>query len=424
MIRTRSRRRGSVLVLTLILLFLLAALVATLATSVHDQARSAAQGRELAASLLVADDALARAKARLVWEFAHNWGSQQPDLAGMTPGAAHGAWLTTPDGAVVDLACARVGDDFMDFLLTSRSGGPAPRELEMVVRIRYELTTVPRLTGSARGCLVAFGPVTVTGAFEVDGRDHPAHDPYTVLPGTGSPGITATGRVTLQGQAVRVGGTADGVDHDPASRGTAQDGAHYDAQTTVWTEPGDDGRPPGAPSSADAYFGLDHGTLKAAAQASGTYFTDQAAYNAFARSEAGAAAAGKIVYLEVPNGSKLDVLELPTNPAPAHKPAVVVVAGQDPTRHDVQVGPVHCNNGIFQGVLLADRIMNMNGNGALIGQVVTFTDTGPSVGSGTFNLYFSNEVLTNLPRTDGGAGGDAPTAVEPAVLMWREAAAR
>ncbi|MCO5166664.1 MAG: hypothetical protein M9894_09895 [Planctomycetes bacterium] len=410
--------------LTLIMLFLLAALVATLATSVQAQAQSAVQGRELGASLVAADDALARGKARLVWEFAHNYRGQQPDLKAMTPGAAHPAWLTTPEGTVVDIACARVGEDFLDFLLTARSSGPAPRELEMVVRIRYQLTTVPRLRGGADGCLVAFGPVTVTGNFEIDGRDHPAHDPYTVLAGTGSPGITATGRVTLQGSSVAVGGTADGVDHTPASRGTAKDGEHYDAQTTVWSEPDAEGNVRGVPDSADAYFGLQHGDLKAAAQASGTYFTDLAAYNAFARSEGGAAAAGKIVYLEVPNGSKLETLELPRNPAPEHKPAVVVVAGQDPTRHDVQVGPVHCNNGIYQGVLLADRIMNMNGNGALIGQVVTFTDTGPSVGSGTFNLYFSNEVLTNLPRTDGGVGGDLPTGVEPVVLMWREAAAR
>src|SRR5690606_26980054 len=141
----------------------------------------------------------------------------------------------------------------------------------------------------------------------------------------------------------------------------------------------------GAPTSADDWFDLPPGTLKAMAMASGTYFTDLAAYNRFVKGEGnasngidddgdgvvdddGSAAAGKVIYLEVPNGSKRGggsgergAVELPVHPAPHHRPAIVVIAGQDPTKHDLEVGPVHCNNGIFQGVFISDRIMNMNG---------------------------------------------------------------
>lgn len=462
--RSRRRRRGSVLVVTLIMLLLIASLAMTLGTAAQAQARVATDTRELSESALVADTGLARAKARLVYEFARNWWGQDPDLKGMTAGQSHAGWLTTPEGAVVDLTCARRDPEFMDFLLVSRAGGRAPRELEMVVRLRYVLSSSPRLRGRGAGAIIGFGPVAVTGNFMVDGRDHPADDPYTVLAGSGAPGISSTQRVRLDSGAVRVGGTSfDGVDHDPVGRdGGASDGVEYDANAQIWSpEQGDassdgvdndfDGQideTSGQPTSADEYFDVAPGDLKAMAIASGTFFTDLAAYNRYVKREGnsrngvdddgdgvvdddGSSAAGKVIYLEVPNGSTVGggegdygAVQLPVNPAPDDLPAIVVIAGQDPTRHDVSVGPVHCNNGIFQGVLLSERIVNMNGNGGVMGQVVTFTRNGPSVGSGTFDVWYSTEVLDRLPRRDGSEGGDEPTAVEPVVLMWREAVVR
>lgn len=459
----RSNRRGSVLVVTLVMLMLIASLAMTLGTAAQAQSQVAGGTRDLSESGRVADLGLARAKTRLVWEFAHNWSGQDPDLKGMAAGQAHVDWLTTPEGAVVDLQCARRDEESMDFLLTSRTSGRAPRELELVVRIRYVLSSSPRLRGRGAAAIVGFGPVSITGNFTVDGRDHPADDPYTILAGTGAPGISSTRRVQLDSGSARVAGTTpEGVDHAPAGRGAASDGAHFDANATIWEpETGDEAtdgvdndfdghvdEATGEPRTADEYFDLAPGDLKAMAIAAGTFFTDLAAYNRYVKREGnasngvdddgdgvvdddGSSAAGKVIYLEVPNGStvgggegELGAVLLPVNPAPAHRPAIVVIAGQDPTKHDVSVGPVHCNNGIFQGVLLSERIVNMNGNGGVMGQVVTFTRSGPSVGSGTFDVWYSTEVLERLPRRDGSQGDDAPTSVEPVVLMWREAVVR
>lgn len=458
-----ERRRGSVLVVTLVMLMLIAALALTLGTAAQAQAQVAIHTREMSGGALVADIGLARAKARLVWEFAHNWWGQRPELRTMTAGQEHVAWMTTPEGAVVDLACTRVDPEFMDFLLTSRADGRAPRELEMVVRIRYQLSSSPRLRARGAGAIVGFGPVAVTGSFVVDGRDHPADDPYTILPGSGAPSIVSTHRVQLEsGSTLVAGTTADGTDHDPAGREVAEDGVQFDANTGVWDPETDDwatdgvdndfdgqvDESTGQPNTADEYFDLAPGDLKAVAIASGTYFTDLAEYNRYVKREGnssngvdddgdgvvdddGSSAAGKVIYLEVPNGSTVGggegeygAVELPVNPAPDHLPAVVVIAGQDPTKHDVEVGPIHCNNGLFQGVLLSERILNMNGNGGLMGQVVTFSrGGGTSVGSGTFDVWYSTEVLSRLPRLDGSTD-EAPTSVEPVVLMWREAVAR
>lgn len=466
--RARGRRQGSVLILVLIMLMLIGAMVGTLTLTMRGQADGAVQSRELVQSLLDADVGLARAKARLQYEFTDNYAAQSPDLKGMAAGASHDAWMITPEGATIDLTCLKTTSTYMDFRVTSSAAAagptsPAARRVELVVRIRFVLTSTP-IVGSGAGAIVAFGPVSITGAFEVDGRDHPADDFDTVLPATGAPGISTTDTLTIVSGATKVGGTSSaGDDAAPTTRKDGvTEGVHYDASSIVWNpESGDDAtdgldndddglvdETSGAPGSADEYLGQDPGGLKAAAQATGTYFTSLAAYNTYVKTEGntsngidddgdgvidddGSAASGKILYLEVPNGSVLgggappdDVLELPKNDAAdGHAPAIVVVAGADPTIHDTQVGPVHANNGTFQGVLIADRIINMNGNGALIGQVVTFPDPalGPSLGAGTFNVYFSNEVLGNLPTP---STSSTPTDVVEDVQLWRELAPR
>lgn len=430
--RRRSRRKGTALVLTLVMLLLIGALAASMSLTMQNHASTSVQSRELAASLAQADGGIARAKARLHFEFTDNYLSQVPNLWGMTAGQSYPGWLVAADGTSVDIECVEnVIGDHIDYYLTSTSAGPSPRRVQILVRIRYETTP---LKGSGAGAIVAFGPVTVSGNFKVDGRDHPDTVQYgdanpTVLPGSGAPSISATGTVEVASGSVDLAGTGpDGTDYDFETKNDVVDGQHFDSNSSVWApESGDpeasdgvdndnDGlvdETSGQPTSADDYFGLSAGSLKASAQASGTYFTDVTAYNDYITNNP---VSGKVLYLEVANGSSVGQLNLPDNPQPSSDPAIVIVAGTDPTQHDVTVGPIHMNGGLFQGVFVGDFVDKMNGNGSLLGQVVSFNESNlGTIGNGTFDVLLSTEVLGNLPKING-----IPGNVVEDVQMWRE----
>jgi len=401
--------------------------------------------------LQLADNALARAKLQLQYEFQNNFSTMSPDLKTLSAynpaiadpayGQPHNtnqtasteyAWRTYVDSLsgfnqtfttnvdvrLLEKNTSSTTYQYYIFAIQAQSPGmdtngdnvpdEGLRRLEEVVRIDLVFVNNP-LVASGRGAIVAFGPVTVSGNFKVDGRDYSA-DNSSISAGTGAPGISCTSTVTMQSGSVTVGGTSGGTDYAPANKSTAVDPTYFDQSTTYWGTTQPDG--------PDKYFGLSHGDLKASAQASGTYFTSAAAYNSYISSNPNPS--GKILYLEVPNGTSVGQLDVPVNPAPTYEPSIIVVTGTDTTNHNVTVGPVHCNNGVFQGVLVADRIDKLNGNGGVVGQIVSFNDAnlGDTIGNGTFDVHFSNAVLGNLPFMTQSA---TPTSTTPIDLhIWHE----
>jgi Tfp pilus assembly protein PilX len=447
--RARDRAdRGGVLVLVLIMVVLIGSLVTVAVLGAKSQAGVGAQDRELAAGLSAADNALARAKARLLWEFKSNYANQSPALKSMQAGDRFDPWTPTggvalpnSEGASVAIQCLKRTASYIDFQIEATSpqgagsatGGRAVRRRAMIVmRVNLIFTTQPT-TAPGLGAIVAFGGVEVSGNFNVDGRDHPADaTSYTDTNGPGAPGITATGTVTMSGSSA-VGGN----NQAPEGKKDATEGTNYDSGTTSWNpetganasdgidNDGDglvDETSQSTPTSADAYFGKAPGSLKAAAQSTGTYFTTAADYNAWVATQnalpATTARPKVVVYLEVSNGTTVGQFDLPVNPAPTSEPMILVVAGATATTHDTKIGPVHANNGTFQGVLMADFIDKMNGNGQIVGQVVSFNTTAAgTIGNGTFDVLLSTEVLGNLPGTT--TSGN-PASVVDEVLLWRE----
>ncbi len=441
--RVRRARRGSVLVVVVLMLAFVAAVTLALSQLSHDQSRVSSELGELGRTALVADNGLARGRARLEAELVQQFGQVTPDVWNMplldpNDASTELAWFTTPEGAQVRLACLESAANTRVYRLRSRAAQPgdrAPRRVELIVRVALTFATTP-LRGPGVGAIVGFGNINVGGNFHVDGRNYEqAWDPFSVggpnpnvgtlydtykdTSGASSPGITSTGNVSRGGNA-HIGGEVDGT-----SYGTQKSTTAADSGTSVWTDGVDldgDGTPDmtSAPSTVDAYLSLPDGGLRSMAIAGGTHFTTLAAYNAYVN-DAANDVSGKVLYLEVANGSSVGTIDLPDNPWPK-RPAIVVVAGQDRTVHDTSVGPVHANNSTFQGMFMADRIVNMNGNGALLGQVVSFNTVSASgsIGNGTFNVYFSRKVLADLPS--GGANGGQPSSGDVTVEVWRELA--
>jgi hypothetical protein len=61
---------------------------------------------------------------------------------------------------------------------------------------------------------------------------------------------------------------------------------------------------------------------------------------------------------------------------------------------------INYNKGMFKGVIICDNISKINGKAAIMGAVVTLSSTpeGNAFGNGTANIYYSSQVINNLPK--------------------------
>lgn len=322
-------------------------------------------------------------------------------------------------------------------LISDAAVGGQRRSIEMILRLEEnrDPTSAPGM-----GAVVANGNLQVTGNIKIDGNDH---DPDGTPGGQGRdvPGVVTTGNVTRKGSAdIGGGGQAaggnptEGVGVDNQSlnwepEGSGAGGSGTSADDTDGIDNDGDGviDEDGFPETAGEVFGFqgndvsdprdDNDSLKAQAQADGTYFTSYADYNTWRGGASQAEQGGKVIYLEVPNGTAVGNFKLPDNPPPA-SPSILVVAGQDPSVHDTEIGPVHGSGAgkHFQGLVIADTYKNVNGNGKLTGSMVAFNPGNTAhLGNGNFDILFSSEVLGNLPGVN-----QAPVPWTPEVLSWRE----
>lgn len=310
-------------------------------------------------------------------------------------------------------------------LLSTGTNGQETRTIELILQLEQDKQP---LAAPGMGAVIANGSLALLGNIQIDGNDH---DPSGNLGGMGNdaPGIVTTGLVS-QGGSSDVGGGGQALGGSPT------EGVGIDTNATVWEKEGsgvggtgnsaddtdgvdNDGDgvadENGFPNRPAAVFGMaNEDSLKAQASADGTYFTNTTDYDNWMSSTTAAQRGGKIIYLEVPNGSNLGQFNLPHNPPPA-KASILIVAGADPTQHNTTIGPVHIQND-FQGFVIADTYNKVNGNGSVVGSLLSFNPSNATkLGNGNAKISFSSEVMSNLP---GVATGGSPWI--PEVQSWRE----
>lgn len=375
-------------------------LLALTGAAVVQSSSSLAQRVELdsRAGLLTADNAIAKAKTRVLADPAPALG-----LA-----AGEQLELFREDGATATLTCLVDADPERVYELQASA---SPTTIATLLRLRSVSGPLPSVGLAA---LVGNGEVVLSGNVEVDGRDHAADGFLTGDPGV--LGVLSTGDVRPRGNA-QIGG----VGAEPERHGAP---GSIEANSTVWEEGDptdgvdDDGDglvdEAGPPADAEALLGRDPGSLKALAQATGTYFTSRDDYEAWRLAASPEVAGGKVVYLELPAGERLTSLQLPDNAVldrwgatrdPLPQPSVVVATR---VGGGLEVGPLHAPEG-FQGVAVLDRLRNANGAGSILGMLAVLEPSSHTLGNGALRVHYSSEVLANLP---------GPTTIELELLEW------
>jgi hypothetical protein len=429
LLRDDDRERGAALIMAIFFVLMLVAFSYLVLRSYR--AQSSMTMFKVRHSALFADADTGLAKGKLIL-------TSNPTNANYTGSNGNPFQIHASDNAVVTVELIGPNSNPYTYRLISNATDPANgqvRSVEMILMLEEnrDPTNAPGM-----GAVVANGNLQVTGNIKVDGNDH---DPDGTPGGQGNdvPGVVTTGTVSQDGSSdIGGGGQAagssptegQGIDNstlnwEPESTlagGTAADdtdGVDNDGDGVVDED--------GFPDTAGEVFGFqgndvgdpadDNDSLKNQAQNDGTYFTSYADYDTWRSSATQADQGGKVIYIEVANGTAVGNFKLPDNPPPA-TPSIVVVAGQDPSVHDTEIGPVHGSGAgkHFQGLIIADTYKNINGNGKLTGSMIAFNpgDTA-HLGNGNFDILFSSEVLGNLPGIN-----QAPVPWTPEVLNWRE----
>ena len=423
-VKTTEHEQGSAYAVALILAFTLAGSVGVLVVAGNNQSRSSLANEWHQRSALVADNGLAKAKVILLSNPALHQGNTNPD-----PTDASNLIFTEDDAQVYAQNMTGAVSSPWTYLVTSvGTHNDSVRELQMVLRL--EQTPSTPLRGPALGAIVAAGDVNLTGSIVVNGNDHDREGNPTS--GFDAPGVVTTTGVNLSGSST-VGGNGTA----PAKSKSAADGTHFDSSTTIWgpaeanTSDGIDDDGDGIidedgnfPANPGKVFGLsDESDLRASAQATNTYFTSKAAYDAWLAGASASDRSGKVIYVEIPaaDSGTLGQFDLPNNPAPAHDPSLVIVSREPVSgtiAHDLVLGPLHVEggNGTFQGMLVTDSIDKVNGNVDIIGSIFAFSAANASTfGNGNADILFSSEVVNNLPGVNPSGG---TTTAE--IVAWRE----
>lgn len=304
---------------------------------------------------------------------------------------------TGPDGRI----CTAVATDLGGDLYRLRSVGTVLRASLGTEVLAQRIPAMP-LNFPARAAITAEGDVTTTGNIEVDGRDWDGFG--TTIIGPGVFGISSQGSIGVNGSS-DVGGNgvapsgnppsgviepnanwADGIDDDGdgATDEEAWDGIDNDGDGLIDEDTND------YPSDPDVFFGLAPGTLLAAAQAAGTYFATENALNAYLAANGGNIPGGVVLYLDFDQWQPADMGGSYNDP-----PSVIV--------HHNSTGTALMKNihGSFRGLVMADFVEHINGDFSMLGAFMSFSDEqyGNAFGNGNADVFYSSEVLLNLPST-------------------------
>ncbi|HVR86844.1 MAG TPA: hypothetical protein VMU54_21145, partial [Planctomycetota bacterium] len=240
----------------------------------------------------------------------------------------------------------------------------------------------------ALGAVVANDSVNTNGHTTIDGRDY-GYDPKTGATGTltGSPGVFGV----VSDNNIAVGG-ASGVGGNGSAPAT---GGSVGSTNPNFVYPG------GYPPSPDVLMGQPPGTLKATAQAQGTYCASATDYANLLAANGGKLPDQAIIYLDFTPGS--GVFELGSGNT---RSSILVV------HTDTYTGTISEVHGTFTGAVFADAVVRVNAGTSITGMVQLFSPTSSSagnvLGNGDSTIHFSNAALNDLPAANPGPPSGLP----------------
>lgn len=372
--RARESEKGSALILALVITLVVAGMSGTYLSLSVTKKNAAFQEVEREKAFYAAEAALAQAKYELST-------GQDYDTAGLGNVTLNG--LAQSQCSVTVDTTGLTGNQRR--LTAVCTYGPANKRTD---RSLEEVVDRPIFNTSALGmaAIVSRDPVDFGGNINVDGRDWDINGVSVVGPGVD--GVVSGGAVNVGGSA-GIGGNGiapPGAGSAPGSTDPhhdwATDGMDNDRDGTV-DQPGET-----FPSDPDAALGLPSGTMKAAAQASGTYYTSQAAYLAAISLNGGKALSGKIIYCDF---SPSPPFELGTGLNTL--PSILII-------HNATSNAIAKNvHGDFKGLIMADKVEHINAGTKILGMVQAWGQMGNLFGNGNSDVLFSSAVLANLPST-------------------------
>jgi hypothetical protein len=301
--------------------------------------------------------------------------------------------------ASIDVTCTSLGGNL--YRLHSEAVTNRARTAADVVAEKVPSGSLPY---EAQAAISANGAVSTLGNIQVDGRDW--NFTGTAVVGPGVLGIASSGAIS-QGGSSTIGGNG-WAPSAPAKPGTTQpnstwtDGVNNDGDGATDEEAWDgidndgdgsiDEDTNGFPTSPDALFSLPPGTLKAAAIASGNYFTTQAAFEAAMAANGNQVPGGKIIYLDFDTwlpaqfGTTLN-----------ETPSIII-------QHNAAGNRLLKNaHGMFKGLLLIDGVTHLNGDFFLLGAIMSFCTGAPgnAYGNGAARVRLCTAALSTLPSAGG-----------------------
>jgi hypothetical protein len=215
--------------------------------------------------------------------------------------------------------------------------------------------------------------VSTNGNITIDGRDFD----YTGTTVTGSAGVLGI----LSTKTISVGGSSavGGNGNAPDKKGAAPNSL---APNHLFLD--------GYPQGPDDALGLPKGSLKAAAQAAGTYCGTPSDWSKLLSDHGGRIPDHAIVYCEFDAGNgSFDLGGGNT------QSSVLVV------HTDTYTGTISQVHGSFKGALLADAIVHVNAGTSITGMIQLFSPTSSSegnvLGNGNSTIRYSSAVLADLP---------------------------
>lgn len=266
-----------------------------------------------------------------------------------------------------------------------------------------QVIPAPAVPVNARAAVTAEGSVSTLGNIRIDGRDW--NEAGTSIVGPGVFGISSMSTIVSSGSST-IGGNGfapsilpnplaiqplalwrDLVDNDGDGRLDEEqwNGVDDDGDGEIDEDTND------YPENPDLMLNLPTGSLKAVAQAQGTYFATQAAYEAFRTANGGNLPGGKVYYLEFNQWQPAN-LSSTMNATPS-------ILVHHNSAGNAQMKNVHH---AFKGLVMADLVQHINGDFLLVGAFMSFSNKayGNTYGNGNATIKYSSAVLGSLPSAN------------------------
>jgi len=308
--------------------------------------------------------------------FIHNNHGKKVDSAGLT--RMHTYYTTR---LAEDTQFEELDDAICITVTATMRGGPKAaqshmggivRQIEAVYR-RPEYQPPTPSQGPQFAAVTSADDIDTLGTVSIDGRDWSADGTKVVGPGVW--GLLSMQKISVGGSST-IGGSGNAP---PKAKGASAGSTQANGGSQF---------PDGYPKDPDAVMKQTKGAMKAAAIATGTYFTTEAAYNA---AMPAGGWSGKIVYAEFDPSPSFNI----GGGAYNADPSILVI------HNDAGTTSIKNTKGFFKGLLIADEVNHTSAPGGWIGAAFLLSPTAASganaFGTGNTPIRFSSEVLNNLP---------------------------